>query len=328
MHIKSFLWDLSVGWYEHIPILYRWYELSLKKDVLKHPIPQHVAIIQDGNRRYAKRLGKTVEQGHMYGADTTEKVLDWCEELGILHLTLYAFSTENFKRSEQEKKALFDLFKHFARKVRESKKTHESRLRMRPVGDISMLPQDVKDEIALTEAATAGNDRFYLNIAVAYGGRQEIVDGARKMAKEVENGTLAPDSITESMLDRYLYFGSDQRSQVDLIIRTGGDERTSNFLPWQASGNECAIYIAAPFWPEFRKIDFIRAVRAYQRREKEHRVKMAVSMLRMKRQNGGFKSGEFRDSLMAALHISQHEAEAIISHPLVKKELAKSTYPE
>jgi tritrans,polycis-undecaprenyl-diphosphate synthase [geranylgeranyl-diphosphate specific] len=186
-----------------------------------------------------------------------------------------------------------------------------------------MLPQDVKDEIALTEAATAGYDRFYLNVAVAYGGRQEIVDGARKMAKEVRNGSLAPENITEEMVDKYLYFGSEPRSQVDLIIRTGGDERTSNFLPWQASGNECAIYIAAPFWPEFRKIDFIRAVRAYQSREKEHRVKLAVSMLKMKRHNGGYNAEEFRDSLMSALRVSAPEADAILAHPLVKKELAK-----
>ncbi|BAI61889.1 undecaprenyl pyrophosphate synthetase [Methanocella paludicola SANAE] len=323
MQIKSFLWDLYAGWYEHIPVLYRWYEHSLKRDVLRHSIPQHVAIIQDGNRRYAKRLGKSVEQGHIYGADTTEKVLDWCGELGIRQLTLYAFSTENFKRPEQEKKALFDLFKHFARQARESKRTHESKLRIRSVGDISMLPQDVKDEIALTEAATATYDKFYLNVAVAYGGRQEIVDGARKMAKEVKSGSLEPENITEEMVDKYLYFGSETRSQVDLIIRTGGDERTSNFLPWQASGNECAIYIAAPFWPEFRKIDFIRAVRAYQSREKEHRVKLAVSMLKMKRHNGGFNRDEFRDSLVSALKVSPQEAESILASPLVKKELAK-----
>ena len=325
MHIKSFLWDLSVGWYEHVPIIYRWYEHSLKQEVLRHPIPGHVAIIQDGNRRYARRLGKSIAQGHISGADTTEKVLDWCAELGVKQLTLYAFSTENFNRPDDEKQALFDLFKVFARKARESKRTHELKLRFRPVGDISMLPADVREEIALTEAATAGYDHFYLNIAVAYGGRKEIVDGARKMAREVRDGGLKPESITENSVDKYLYLGAEQRSQVDLIIRTGGDERTSNFLPWQASGNECAIYIAAPYWPEFRKIDFIRAVRAYQSREKEHRVKLAVSMLRMKRQNGGIRADELKNSLVSALQISPKEAEAIIAHPLVKKEMAKST---
>jgi len=151
------------------------------------------------------------------------------------------------------------------------------------------------------------------------------VDGARKMAREIRAGTLMPDDIAETSVDKYLYLGSEQRSQVDLIIRTGGDERTSNFLPWQASGNECAIYIAAPYWPEFRKIDFIRAVRAYQSREKEHRVKLAISMLKMKRQNGGLRADELKDSLASVLQTSPNEAEAIIAHPLVKKEMAKST---
>jgi tritrans,polycis-undecaprenyl-diphosphate synthase [geranylgeranyl-diphosphate specific] len=324
MKLDVFLWNLSAGWYEHIPILYRWYEFSIKRELLKNPVPQHVAIIQDGNRRYAKRLGQSVEQGHLQGADTTEKVLSWCEELGIKQLTLYAFSTENFKRSEQEKKTLFDLFKEYLRKSRESKRTHESKLRIRSVGDISLLPQDVKDEITLTEAVTAGYDRFYLNIAVAYGGRQEIIDSARKMAKEVKSGALSPENVTERLVDGYLYFGSEPRSQVDLIIRSGGDERTSNFLPWQASGNECAIYISAPYWPEFRKIDFLRAIRAYQIREREHGIKLAISMIKMKRHNGGLKMEEFKSGMASSLKISREEVEAILKHPVVLKELAKS----
>jgi len=323
MKLDVFLWNLSAGWYEHIPILYRWYEYSIKKELLKNPVPQHVAIIQDGNRRYAKRLGQTIEQGHLQGADTTEKVLGWCEELGIKQLTLYAFSTENFKRSEQEKKALFDLFKEYLRKSRESKRTHESKLRIRSVGDISLLPQDVKDEIRLTEAMTAGYDRFYLNIAVAYGGRQEIIDSARKMAKEIKSGELLPENVTESLVDGYLYFGPETRSQVDLIIRSGGDERTSNFLPWQASGNECAIYISAPYWPEFRKIDFLRAIRAYQIREKEHGIKLAISMIKMKRHNGGLKMDEFKSSLASSLKVSDRDVEAILRHPIVQKELTR-----
>jgi tritrans,polycis-undecaprenyl-diphosphate synthase [geranylgeranyl-diphosphate specific] len=323
MKIDVFLWKLSAGWYEHIPILYRWYEYSIKRELLKNPVPQHVAIIQDGNRRYAKRLGQTIEQGHLRGADTTEKVLGWCEELGIKQLTLYAFSTENFKRSEQEKSALFDLFKDFCRKARENKKTHESKLRIRSVGDISLLPQDVKDEIMLTEAATASYDRFYLNIAVAYGGRQEIIDSARKMAREVKSGELSPEDVNEGLVDGYLYLGPETRSQVDLIIRSGGDERTSNFLPWQASGNECAIYISAPYWPEFRKIDFMRAIRAYQIREKEHGIKMAISMIKMKRHNGGLKMDEFRKSLASSLNVSGQEVEAILRHPHVQNELAR-----
>jgi tritrans,polycis-undecaprenyl-diphosphate synthase [geranylgeranyl-diphosphate specific] len=324
MSMKSFLWNLSTGWYEHIPILYRWYEHSIKKEVLKYPVPQHIAVIQDGNRRYARRVGQSVGQGHVQGADTTEKMLDWCQEVGIKQLTLYAFSMENFKRSGQEKKEIFDVMKLKLRKSRESTRTHESRLRIRSVGDFTQLPDDLKEEIKLTDAATANYDSFYLNLAVAYGGRQEIVDCARKLAKEIDAGSLSPENITEDMVGDFLYFGKEQPSQVDLIIRTGGDERTSNFLPWQASGNECAIYISAPYWPEFRKVDFLRAIRAYQIREKDHRVKLAISMLKMRRQNGGFNLGDFKSSLVSALKISQSEAEAIIVNPLVQKELAKN----
>lgn len=324
MNLEILLWNLSAGWYEHIPILYRWYEFSMKMELSKSPVPQHVAIIQDGNRRYAKRVGQSVAQGHLHGADTTEKVLDWCEELGVTQLTLYAFSTENFSRSDDEKKALFELFKEFCRKARDSKKTHDKKLRIRQVGDISLMPPDVRHELELTEAATAGYDRFFLNIAVAYGGRQEIIDGARKMAREVKGGTLSPESITEGLVDGYLYFGPDTRSQVDLIIRSGGDERTSNFLPWQASGNECAIYISAPYWPEFRKIDFLRAIRAYQIREKEHGIKLAISMIKMKRHNGGLKMDEFKSYLASTLKLSGHDVEALLKQPNVRKELEKS----
>jgi tritrans,polycis-undecaprenyl-diphosphate synthase [geranylgeranyl-diphosphate specific] len=325
MTIESFFWNLSMGWYEHIPILYRWYEHSMKKEVLTHPVPQHIAIIQDGNRRYARRIGQSIEQGHMQGADTTEKLLDWCQEIGIKQLTLYAFSTENFKRSGQEKKEIFDVMKMKLRKSRESRRTHESRLRIRSVGDFTQLPDDLKAEIEMTDAATASYDNFYLNLAVAYGGRQEIVDSARKLAKEVMSGALSPEDITEDMVGDYLYLGREQPSRVDLILRTGGDERTSNFLPWQASGNECAIYISAPYWPEFRKVDFLRAIRAYQVREKEHRVKLALSMLKIKRQNGVFSLDDFKSSLESVLKISPPEAEAIIDNPLVQKELAKNT---
>jgi len=324
MTAKSLIWNFSTGWYEHVPIIYRWYEHSIKKDVLKYPVPGHVAIIQDGNRRWAKKIGEPAEQGHKHGADTTENVLNWCDEMGIKQLTLYAFSTENFKRPEHEKQALFDLFKDYFKRARENEDTHKKKLRIRSVGDISLMPQDVKDEITLTEEATAGYDGFYLNIAIAYGGRREIVDSARKIAKEVMDGTLLPENITEDMVGDYLYFGDEQPSRVDLIIRTGGDERTSNFLPWQASGNECAIYIFAPYWPEFRKIDLLRAIRAYQIREREHSIKLAINMLKMKRQNGSVKIDEFKDSLSSVLKISQYEAEAIIDNPLVQKELAKA----
>jgi tritrans,polycis-undecaprenyl-diphosphate synthase [geranylgeranyl-diphosphate specific] len=324
MNLKSFLLDLlQARWYERVPILYAWYEHSIKQEVLRGSIPQHIAIIQDGNRRYAKKLGQSTEKGHMYGADTVERVLNWCDEIGVLQLTLYGFSTENFKRPEKEKKAIFSIMKEKSKQLRESERTHKLKLRIRTLGDMDMLPKDLKDEIAMTDSATATYDKFYLNLAVAYGGRQEIVDSAKKIARDVQNGTLSPDDVTEDLVGGYLYLDRTPNTDVDLIIRTGGDERTSNFLPWQASGNECAIYISAPYWPEFRKIDFLRAIRSYQIREKEHKVKLAVSIIKISRQNNGVNGGDLRESLSAALKIGSEEAQALIENPLVQKELMK-----
>ncbi|OPY26622.1 MAG: Tritrans,polycis-undecaprenyl-diphosphate synthase (GGDP specific) [Methanocella sp. PtaU1.Bin125] len=308
-------------WYEYVPFIYRWYEYSLSREVLKSPIPQHIAIIMDGNRRFARRIGESVEKGHTYGADSTERVINWCEDIGVKQLTLYSFSTENFKRPEREKKAIFDLVKAKLRESRERPRTHTSRLRITCVGDIAMLPEDVRNEVRQTDDATSGYDNYYLNIAIAYGGRKEIVDGAIKIAEKVQSGELSPAEITESTLDRYLYFNKNPKSDVDLIIRTGGDERTSNFLPWEASGNECAIYICAPFWPEFRKVDFLRAIRAYQLREREHRVKYALSLIKIKRHNGGLTAAALADTLKSTFKISREDAESILNDPLVAKAL-------
>jgi tritrans,polycis-undecaprenyl-diphosphate synthase [geranylgeranyl-diphosphate specific] len=143
------------------------------------------------------------------------------------------------------------------------------------------------------------------------------------MARDVHSGALSPNDITEEMVGGYLYLNQEPKSDVDLIIRTGGDERTSNFLPWQASGNECAMYISAPYWPEFRKIDFLRAIRSYQIRETEHKVKLAVRIIKIKRHNGEVKLDDVERSLTSALKIRPEEAQALLRSPQVKKELAK-----
>ncbi|MCD1295557.1 di-trans,poly-cis-decaprenylcistransferase [Methanocella sp. CWC-04] len=326
MKLKSVLRNLLLSrWYERIPILYAWYEHSIMKEVLKNPIPQHIAIIQDGNRRFAKMIGESTEKGHKYGADATERVLNWCEELGVKQLTLYSFSTENFNRPEGEKKAIFDLMKAKFKETRENPRTHKSRLRVRYMGDIEMLPEDVKKEVLLTDEVTSEYDNMFLNVAIAYGGRQELVDGAKKMARDIQSDVIEPADVNEDMVDDYLYLDKTPKSKVDLIIRTGGDERTSNFLPWQSSGNECGIYICAPFWPEFRKIDFLRAIRTYQIREKEHKIKQAVKVVKLKRHNGGFSKDELKNDLSEALKITLKEAEAIMKNPLVMKEIVKAS---
>lgn len=246
---------------------YTFYEQLLKSRILSGVPVEHVAIIQDGNRRYARQKGISKYLGHSLGADTSEKVSDWCLEVGVKHLTLYAFSTENFQRDETEKRYLFDLIKNKFVDLCRSKKTHANRVRIRAIGRVEMLPEDLQEEIFRTEEATRGYDGMYLNIALAYGGQRELMDAVRSLARQVSEGRIRADDVNEDLIAQHLY-PQDGISvpKVDLIIRTGGECRTSNFLPWQANGNECAAYFCAPYWPEFRKVDFLRAIRTAQTR--------------------------------------------------------------
>jgi tritrans,polycis-undecaprenyl-diphosphate synthase [geranylgeranyl-diphosphate specific] len=246
---------------------YTFYERLLKSRILAGGPVEHVAIIQDGNRRYAKQKGLSKFLGHSLGADTSEKVFDWCLEVGVKHLTLYAFSTENFSRNETEKRYLFDLIKNKFVELKRSKKIHDNRIRVRAIGRVEMLPSDLQEEICRTEEATREYEMMYLNVALAYGGQRELVDAARSLARQVSEGKIRAEEVDEDLIAQHLY-PQDGFSvpKVDLIIRTGGDCRTSNFLPWQANGNECAAYFCAPYWPEFRKIDFLRAIRTAQTR--------------------------------------------------------------
>jgi tritrans,polycis-undecaprenyl-diphosphate synthase [geranylgeranyl-diphosphate specific] len=247
--------------------VYTFYERLLKSSILAGVPVDHVAVIQDGNRRYARQKGLTKFLGHSLGADTSEKVMDWCLEVGVRHLTLYAFSTENFARDEQEKCYLFDLIKNKFEELRRSKKIHANSIRVRAIGRVEMLPLDLQEEICRTEEATREYEKMYLNVAMAYGGQRELVDAARFLARQVREGKIGAAEVDEDLIAQHLYpHGGISVPKVDLIIRTGGDYRTSNFLPWQANGNECAAYFCAPYWPEFRKIDFLRAIRTAQTR--------------------------------------------------------------
>ncbi len=224
----------------------------------------------DGNRRYARKIGQISSFGHRIGADVTEKVMEWCCELGVEYLTIYAFSTENFNRSSDEKDKLFDLIKVKFDNIIVDERTHERKMRVHAIGDLEKLPESLQQSIKNVELVTSEYDKFNLNVAIAYGGRQEIIQAVRKIAEKVRSGELEPDDIDEDTISGHLYpSGTTALPDVDLIIRTGGDERVSNFLPWQANGSECAAYFCAPFWPEFRKIDFLRSIRIYQSRMKE-----------------------------------------------------------
>ncbi|OPX71464.1 MAG: Tritrans,polycis-undecaprenyl-diphosphate synthase (GGDP specific) [Methanoregulaceae archaeon PtaB.Bin108] len=230
-----------------------------------HHIPAHIAIIQDGNRRFARLQNLPRSMGHRAGAARTEEMLDWARELGIRYITLYSFSTENFQRDPDEVGDLFELFKEKFKKVTDDPRVHKDGIRVRIVGDRKLLPDDLRRVIEKAEESTEKYSGYHLNIALAYGGRNEIVQAAARILEGVRSGTIKPDDITPEIVEEHLHSGM-HLPPVDLIIRTGNEWRTSNFLPWLASGHESAVYFCAPYWPLFRKIDLLRAIRVYSQR--------------------------------------------------------------
>ncbi|SFB84941.1 tritrans,polycis-undecaprenyl-diphosphate synthase [geranylgeranyl-diphosphate specific] [Halobiforma haloterrestris] len=254
------------------------YERVLSREI--SGAPTHVAVIQDGNRRYARRRGGDAPEGHRAGAQTTERVLEWCQDVGVEELTLYAFSTENFERPDEENEELFDLLCEKLREFADADRVHENEVGIRAIGEIEMLPERVQEAVDYAERRTSDYDRFVLNIALAYGGRSRLLEAARDVATEVDEGELEPEEIDVETIEQRLY---DQPVRdVDLIIRTGGDERTSNFLPWHANGNEAAVFFCTPYWPEFSKADFLRGIRTYEHREeswRRTRARRALALL-------------------------------------------------
>jgi len=243
------------------------YGRLLEREISK--TPDHVAVIQDGNRRYARERGKNKSEGHRAGAETAERVLEWCDELGIEELTLYAFSTENFDRPQQEQEALFDLIADRLYELADDDAVHKREVRVRAIGQLHRLPRRVQDAIAYAHEQTDDYDRLQLNVALAYGGRAQLRDVAQSIVQDVVAGEYDPTAIDVELIESRLMTGPTQ--PVDLIIRTGGEERTSNFLPWHASGNEAAVYFCAPYWPEFSRTHLLRAIRTYEAREQSWR---------------------------------------------------------
>jgi tritrans,polycis-undecaprenyl-diphosphate synthase [geranylgeranyl-diphosphate specific] len=266
------------------------YERLLRREISE--TPDHVAVIQDGNRRYADKEGQHKTAGHREGAATTENLLRWCDELDVREVTLYAFSTENFNRPDDEQEALFDLIEEKLYDFADRDRVHDAGVCIRAIGETHRLPRRVRDAIDYAERQTAEYDQLNLNIALAYGGRAELLTAARDVAKEVDAGRLDPDDIDVATVESKLYDGPVR--DVDLIIRTGGDERTSNFLPWYAKGNEAAAYFCTPYWPEFRKIDFLRSIRTYESREASWQRTKARRALALVRAFGGTELDEAR----------------------------------
>lgn len=292
------------------------YEQLLSREI--DGVPTHVAVIQDGNRRYARRQGADATDGHRAGAETTERVLEWCQEVGVEELTLYAFSTENFDRPAEEREALYDLLCEKLREFADAERVHDNGVKIRALGAIDRLPDRVQEAVDYAEDRTADYDRFVLNIALAYGGRSELLCAARGVASDVEAGEVDPEEIDVEAIERRLY--DEPVRDVDLIIRTGGDERTSNFLPWHANGNEAAVFFCTPYWPEFSKPDFLRGIRTYEHRQeswRRTRARRALALL------GAMSDPElaearsivdrFRDSLPTAEQPDEEDLEGVDS---------------
>ncbi len=245
---------------------YKQYEKRLLKEVVQSPPPKHVAIIMDGNRRFARELGLIVSDGHKEGRNKLEEILNWCVEVDIKILTVYAFSSENLSRNKDEIDELMKLFEESFYKVAEDERVHRHQIRIRALGMIDILPDSVRKAIAHAEDRTKGYDAYHLNLAIAYSGREEIVQAIREIAGKVKSGEMTVDQIDQKTFSGYLY--TKEFPDPDLILRTSGEVRVSNFLLWQLAYSE--LYFVDVYWPGFRKIDFLRAIRSYQQRSRRY----------------------------------------------------------
>ncbi len=250
-------------------IIYKLYDWYISKDLDPNKMPKHVAIIMDGNRRYAKlQRNKNILKGHELGVDILENVLDWSIELGIEIITAYAFSTENFNRPESEVDGLMKLFVINFKRLVDHEKIHKNEVRVKVVGRTELLPDEVKEAIRDAEEATKHYNKRFFNLAIGYDGRLEIIDSIKKIIKDVEDGKITADDVDEELVSKNLY--TEGIDDPNLIIRTSGEERLSGFLLWQSSYSE--LYFCETLWPELRKVDFLRAIRSYQARERRFGV--------------------------------------------------------
>ena len=229
---------------------YEIYQDMLEKEVLEGPIPSHIAIIMDGNRRYAKEHGKDVREGHLEGKERIRDVLNWCMKAGVRTLTVYAFSTENFNREEGEVEFLLNLIESSLKELSEDPQVIQNRVRLKVIGERDLIPPDMMETILAVEEKTKDFEKYQFNMAIAYGGRQEIVGAVKEIAERVKAGELDIESIDEDLISKYMY--TSDISDPELILRTSGELRLSNFLLWQLAYSE--LYFTDVYWPSFRYI--------------------------------------------------------------------------
>ncbi len=249
--------------------LYYIYERELETSVRSKHLPNHLGLILDGNRRFARSLGLDHTVGHDLGVDKAHEVLGWCLELGIPAVTIWVLSPDNFtKRDPEELEHLMHLFEREARNLAVDPRIHNNRVRVRTIGQHGQFPKDVLASLHDLEAATAHYDGMLLNIAVGYGGREEIVDAVRSLLQDASSKGESLEHLAQNLspdhIGAHLYTAGVP--DPDFIIRTSGEVRLSGFLLWQSAYSE--YYFCDALWPEFRRLDFLRALRAYQARER------------------------------------------------------------
>lgn len=240
--------------------------LKLLEEIKKHPVPKHIAIIMDGNRRFAQTIGLSLDSGHFFGKDKVKDVLGWCMELGIKNLTLYAFSTENFHRSAKEIERLMNLCRNELKNAIQDPRLQEHQVKVKVIGHLESLPNDVQDAANYIMDQTKQNKRYNLTIALAYGGREELINAIQNISNDVKNNVLSIDDINEEKVSSYLY--TSDLPDPDLILRTSGEERISNFLLWQIAYSE--FYFLDVYWPAMTKRDFLHAIKTYQLRKRRY----------------------------------------------------------
>ena len=247
---------------------YKLYEKWLWYQVKNGAKMEHIAIILDGNRRWATEKELNPWLGHKKGAETVERLLDWCEKLNVKFVTLYTFSTENFRRSPEEIQEIMRIAEVEFRKLLLDERIHRNKVHVKVIGHVNLLPPSLRQLIGDVEKATENYDNQFLNFAFAYGGRAEILDAAKIIAQKVKDGELTLDDVNESTFEKYLYTSHMPKQEPDLIVRTSGEERMSGFLLWQAAYSElCFLDV---YWPDFRLIDLLRAIRTFQKRKRRY----------------------------------------------------------
>lgn len=250
--------------------LYWLYERRLENALKRSnaALPKHIGMVLDGNRRFARKEGFELQLGHEMGASKAEEVLEWCLELDINHITMWVFSTDNKGRSDDELQYLFKLFKHEAERMVANPRIHSNKVRVKIIGDIADFPEDTRDALTELEEKTADYDQMLLNIAIGYGGRQEITHAVQKLLKDKFSQGKALEDVANDLspdeIGRYLYTAGTP--DPDFVIRTSGEIRLSGFLLWQTAYSE--YYFCDVFWPSFRRLDFLRALRNYQARDR------------------------------------------------------------